>query len=294
MEELIHISLRQTLQFAEGEQPLEVDFQLEKGSFTTLYGPSGAGKTTILRILAGLMIPEQGKIIVQGVPWLETDRRVNVKPQHRSVGLVFQEYALFPNMTVRENLEFALEKGHPASRIEELIDTVELRELQDRKPASLSGGQQQRVALARALVRKPQLLLLDEPLSALDRGMRLKLQEYLLHAHQSYGLTTLLVSHDVSESLKLSDRVLMIEKGRIVKDGPPAAVFAQKEMGGKFQFTGEIIAMEKQDFLYILSILIGKEVVRVVADREEVASFSIGEEVLVASKAFNPVIRKLG
>jgi molybdate transport system ATP-binding protein len=272
---------------------LEIDLKIASGSFVTLYGKSGAGKTTILRMLAGLFTPDRGIIEVNGITWLDTSTGINQPPQKRNVGFVFQDYALFPNMTVKENLLFAGEKGRDQKIVQDLIEINELGDLQHRKPGTLSGGQQQRVALARALVQTPQILMLDEPLSALDNEMRLKLQHYVLEMHREFGLTTVLISHDISEILKMSDIMLVLDQGKITRQGTPAEVLTNKEVSGKFQFTGEVIAMEKQDFIFILSILIGKDLVKVVADESEAKTLNIGDKVLVASKAFNPIIKKL-
>lgn len=291
---MIDLSIQKKLSAPSGAMNLDVQCKIEQGKFVTLYGKSGAGKTSTLRILAGLLKADSGKIIVNKNTWLDSQHKISFTPQQRKVGFVFQDYALFPNMTVKENLQFALQKNQSQKIISELIELTELGELQHRKPKTLSGGQQQRVALARALVQKPELLLLDEPLSALDLEMRNKLQKYLLQVHQEFGLTTILISHDVSEILKLSNEILVIENGKIIQQGTPIEVFSQKKVSGKFQFTGEIIGMEKQDFIYILAILIGKDLVKVVADESEAKSLNIGDTVLVASKAFNPIIKKIG
>jgi molybdate transport system ATP-binding protein len=145
-------------------------------------------------------------------------------PQHRSIGMVFQEYSLFPNMSVRENLEFALEKSQNKNIIDELLGIMELTNLGNKRPGLLSGGQKQRVALARSLVRKPKLLLLDEPLSALNTDLRAKIQDYILMIHEQFSLTTLLVSHDIPEIMKMSKRVLVIENGAVKKDCHPSAL----------------------------------------------------------------------
>src|SRR5882724_2547345 len=160
------------LQTADGKLPLDLSFELNKGSILTIYGNSGAGKTTVLRILAGLTEIGSGHIEVDGEAWRNTDRKINLPARKRSVGLVFQDFALFPHLTIKENLEFALQKREDRRLVEELIELMELQQLQRSRPANLSGGQQQRVALARAIVRKPRLLLLDEPLSSLDDEMR--------------------------------------------------------------------------------------------------------------------------
>jgi molybdate transport system ATP-binding protein len=195
-------------------------------------------------------------------------------------------------MTVRGNLEYARDVVSDALPVNMLLDMVELKELQNRLPDTLSGGQKQRVALARALVRSPKLLLLDEPLSALDQSMRIKLQDDLLHVHREFKITTVIVSHDMAEIFRISDHVLMIEGGRIVMQGRPGEVFAGSTISGKFRFTGELVDIRKNDVVYILTILIGNNLVNVVATEEEIRGLDIGDKVIVASKAFNPIILK--
>lgn len=170
------------------------------------------------------MKPDDGVISIGNETWYNSDSRTNLNTQFRNIGMVFQEYSLFPNMTVRENLSYALTKGQDANIIDELLAIAGLSSLEDKKPTLLSGGQKQRVALTRALVRKPKVLLLDEPLSALDTEMRNKLQEYILRFHKEFGLTTILVSHDYPEIMRMSSRVLVLEGGRIVRDCSPAAL----------------------------------------------------------------------
>ncbi|KAA1246786.1 sulfate/molybdate ABC transporter ATP-binding protein [Aquimarina sp. RZ0] len=290
---MIAIDIHKILYTAHGSMLLSIQLDIEKGQLVTLYGVSGSGKTSILRMLAGLMHVDKGRISVHDKTWLNTNEKVHRSPQQRKVGYVFQDYALFPNMTVRKNLEFALEKGQDRSIIEELINIVELEMLQDRKPEMLSGGQQQRVALARALVRKPELLLLDEPLSALDVNMRSKLQDYIIKVHHQYELTTILVSHDISEIIKMSDKVYCLEGGKIVKQGDPISIFTNNQVSGKFQFTGEIITIKKEDVVYVVTILIGQNVVKVIAQESEILDLKTGDTVIVASKAFNPILLKV-
>ncbi|MEM7103403.1 MAG: ATP-binding cassette domain-containing protein [Bacteroidota bacterium] len=290
---MITFNLNKKLKGSDGDLLLDVNMHIKKGQFVTLYGDSGAGKTSILRMLAGLMIPDKGKIEIDGQVWFDASAKANLKPRFRKAGFVFQNYALFPNMTVRQNLEYALEKGQDNAIIDELIDIIELRDLQDRKPETLSGGQKQRTALARALVRKPEILMLDEPLSALDREMRIKLQDYIIQVHRKYELTTILVSHDISEIFRMTDRVFMLEKGKIAKQGTPEEIFTNRNISGKFQFTGEVVKVEKADIVYILSILIGNNLVKVVVGEEKARELNPGDKVLVASKAFNPIVYKL-
>ena len=242
-------------------------------------------------MLAGLMTPDAGQIIVEDATWLDTRQKINLRPQHRKVGLVFQDYALFPNMTVRENLLFALSKHQDKTFVDELIEIVELQALQDRKPESLSGGQKQRVALARALVQRPKLLLLDEPLSALDIEMRRKLQSYILKVHQEFGLTTILVSHDLSEILKMSDKVIILEEGKIIRQGSPTEVFARQNEKGKFQLTGEVVAIKIDGKTTTLTILIGKDLIEVLA--KETENFQPGDQVLLSTDIFNPTVQKI-
>ena len=199
----IRIDIKKKMLSANGEMNLDINTTLQMGELITLFGPSGAGKTTLLRIMAGLVQPDSGHLEVDGEVWFDSDKKINLPPQQRGIGFMFQDYALFPNMTVEENLAFAQDEKDN-SRITELIDTFGLNEFRKRKPAGLSGGQKQRVALARALARKPNLLLLDEPLSALDASMRTSLQDEIAHAHQLFGATTLLVSHDMNEVFRLS------------------------------------------------------------------------------------------
>jgi molybdate transport system ATP-binding protein len=206
--------------------PLHLNFktQIHDGELVTLYGPTGSGKSSILRMIAGLMKPDAGSVEVDNSIWYHQEKQIFVKPQYRNIGMVFQDYSLFPNMTVRENLEFALLKNQDKKIVGELLEIAELGNLQDKKPAILSGGQKQRVALTRALVRKPGVLLLDEPLSALDSEMRTKLQDYILHFHANFKLKTILVSHDFPEVHKMSSRVLVLEGGNIVRDCEPKSL----------------------------------------------------------------------
>lgn len=290
---MIEISLQKKLDSSGGIMLLDVDIKLNTGQLITLYGKSGAGKTSLFMMLSGLLAPDKGRISIDGEIWIDTDEGLNKKPQKRDVGYVFQEYALFPNMTVRENLEFALKRGESKKVLDHLIEIVDLGELKDRKPATLSGGQKQRVALARALVQRPRILLLDEPLSALDSEMRLKLQQYVLQVHQEFKLTTLLISHDVSEIVRLSDYMVEMDQGKVLRHGLPTEIFTKDRLNSKFQFTGEIIKMVAQDFIVIITVLIGKDLVKVVANDQEAGVLKIGDKVWVASKAFNPVIHKI-
>ncbi|NRB52865.1 MAG: ATP-binding cassette domain-containing protein [Saprospiraceae bacterium] len=277
---MIDFRLEKRLNFAEGGQQLDVEIQLEKGQFVTLYGKSGAGKTSILRMLAGLLRPDAGHIGVQGQQWYDYQKNIFLSPQKRQLGFLFQDYALFPNMSVRENLLFALPKDQPDAIIAELIELMELRELQNRRPNRLSGGQQQRVALARALVQKPPLLLLDEPLSALDQEMRLKLQEYLLEIHQKYGLTTILVSHEPNEILRLSDTVYVIEQGQLVNTCTPQELFSDT-VSQSFSCIGKIISLFEEEGQVKLKLLVQEQIILHRVAKAKARGWAVGQEVEV-------------
>lgn len=290
---MINLNLKKTLRSAGGNMDLDLQMTIEKGQFVTLFGESGAGKTSTLRMLSGLLRPDSGMIEVGGATWFDSRENIDLKPQKRKLGYVFQDYALFPHMSVRQNLEYALRKGQDKTIIGELLQLAELGPLAMRKPETLSGGQKQRVALARALVQRPEILILDEPLSALDLKMRIKLQEYLLQLHTKYKLTTILVSHDIGEIVKLSDTVFELQNGRVIKKGTAADFFGLNRTSAKFSFSGEVLNIHREDVLYVISVLIGNDVIKVVADRTEATTFKTGDQVLVASKAFNPIIQKI-
>jgi molybdate transport system ATP-binding protein len=288
--EMIELRAQQPLHTADGDLLLDVDIRIEAGEFVTLFGPSGAGKTTLLRILAGLLKPAAGRVAAFGDLWFDGEKGIDMPPQQRRVGFVFQDYALFPNMTVRGNLEFALDNKSDRRRVDELLDMTGLVELQHRRPDTLSGGQKQRVALVRALVRRPRLLLLDEPLSALDSETRLRLQDDILQLQRAFGTTTMIVSHDLPEVFKLSSRVLVVEHGRIARDGRPSEVFSDRRVSGKFQFTGIVMDIEPSDTVFAVSVLVGNQIAKVIATRDEIAGLGIGSKVMLLSKAFNPML----
>lgn len=287
---MIFINITKHLESAEG--PINAVFELEitDGEFITLFGPSGAGKTTLLRMIAGLEEPDSGKIEVDGEVWFDSAKKINLPPQKRSIGFVFQDYALFPTMSVRENLLFAAQTSEQRHNVDELIKLVELTALADRLPSTLSGGQKQRVALARALVRHPKILLLDEPLSALDSAMRLKLQDELALIHTRLGVATLLVSHDIAETVKLSNRLAQIESGKIVRTAKPLELFSTHTLSGKLQFVGEILSIQYDAPIYVITLLVGNSVVKTVVSVQEAQSLNIGEKTIISSKAFNPIL----
>ena len=202
----------------------DINCEIEKGEFVTLLGPSGCGKSTLLRCIAGLTEVDGGQILLDG------QDLVPLSPQKRGIGMVFQSYALFPNMTVQQNVAFGLRmqkvgKDETAQRVEEVLRLVELHDYAARYPHQLSGGQCQRVALARSLVTRPRLLLLDEPLSALDARIRKHLREQIRAIQQELGLTTIFVTHDQEEALTMSDRIFLMNAGKIVQSGDAESLY---------------------------------------------------------------------
>lgn len=290
---MIEIDFTKTLDGGAGSFNLELKLAIEAGAFTTIYGASGAGKTSTLRIISGLMTPDHGSLVVNNEVWYDSSKKINKKPQERSIGFVFQDYALFGHMTVLENLIFAKGKKDGTNSIDELLEVIELQQLQHRKPETLSGGQKQRVALARALVQKPKLLLLDEPFAALDNTIRFKLHEYLKRVQERYDLTTILISHEVGEIIKLADKVVCLEQGKISKIGSPDTVFTNQNLSGKFKFPGVVVKVEREEIISVVSVRIHTQVVKVVVQHHEAEALTLGDQVMVVSKAFNPILYKL-
>jgi len=204
---MICINIEKKLKAYSGRQWLKINHEFDDGSITKIYGPSGSGKTTFLKIIAGLLAPEKGVITVDGIFWLDTSAKISLSPQKRLVGFVFQNYALFPNMTVQQHLEYA---SKDAQWIQHLLKIGKLETLSDHKPEHLSGGQQQRLAILRAIAIKPKVLLMDEPFSALDPKMKSALIADLKALFAELKMTVLIVSHSPQELEGLVDGELVI------------------------------------------------------------------------------------
>jgi putative spermidine/putrescine transport system ATP-binding protein len=215
------------------------NLDVEKGEFVSLLGPSGCGKTTVLRMIAGFETPSAGEIVIEG------KNVIDVPTRRREVGMVFQAYALFPNLTVARNVGFGLKiagvaKAEIAARVEEMLRMIGLPDLAGRWPYQLSGGQQQRVALARALAPRPRVLLLDEPLSALDAKIRVSLRNEIRDIQRELGITTLFVTHDQEEALSMSDRVVVMHKGRVEHVGAPHEIYNRPRTRFVANFVGTL------------------------------------------------------
>lgn len=281
---MINLNIKKELHGSNGKMNLDINLSLENQEFVALSGISGSGKTTILRILAGLE-EASGKIVVDNQIWL--DEKISMPIQKRNIGFVFQDYALFPNLNIFDNLLYVKKDKELAKY---LLNVTDLYELKNRHPDSLSGGQKQRVSLCRALMNKPKLLLMDEPLSALDPYMRTKLQNEIRTLHNEFETTTIMVSHDPSETYRLASRVLVLDFGKIINDGLAKDILLKTKGSQKLSFEGELLDIVKLDVINIAIISIASQLVEVVISNEEAKSLEIGQRVSVSTKAFTPNI----
>jgi len=285
---VIHLDIDKKLHGSNGEMSLEIQLDIQEGEFIALSGKSGSGKTTLLRILAGLE-DSSGIIKVSNDFW--QNGKTKISTQKRKIGFVFQDYALFENMSVLENLLYVNNDKELALK---LLEMTEISELKERLPNKLSGGQKQRVSLCRAMMNKPKLLLMDEPLSALDPSMRTKLQSEILKLHKEFKTTTIMVSHDPSEIYRLASRVLVLSQGKIVNDGTPKDVLLKTSGSAKFAFEGELLDIVKVDVINVAIVSIGQQLVEVVVSDSELENLKIGDVISVSTKAFSPIIKSLG
>lgn len=250
----LDVELRNVFKFFNQEPAVNgIDLDVRQGEFFSILGPSGCGKTTTLRLIAGFEIADAGKVLIQG------QSMTNVPPYRRPVNTVFQSYALFNHLNVWDNIAFGLRlkkirKSQIEARVEEALKLVKMESLRSRFPNQLSGGQQQRVALARALVNRPTVVLLDEPLGALDLKLRKEMQVELSNLHKDLGLTFVMVTHDQEEALSLSDRIAVMNQGKIEQVGTPSQIyerpctsFVADFIGDTNLFSGEIVAVDSSN-----------------------------------------------
>jgi molybdate transport system ATP-binding protein len=287
--------LRVEAQTRLGELTLDVALEVEPGSCLALAGPSGAGKTSVLRIAAGLHRPRHGRVTCDGATWLDTERGVDVPPERRGCGYVFQEYALFGHLRAWQNVAFGMHGGSSGQRREralELLARFGLSDRADARPRTLSGGARQRVALARALAVQPRVLLLDEPLSALDARTRAGAARELGHVLREAGVPALLVTHDFTEAALLGDRVAVIDAGRVVQEGPAAELAAAPASAFVADFTGAVVltgtARRGVDGLTHVALDGGGEVVSVEAAEGPVAVSVFPWEIAILPPGTDP------
>jgi len=281
---MIDIDINKKLHGANGDMDLNVNLKIKQGDFIALAGQSGSGKTTLLRILAGLE-DAKGTIKVGDEVWLKGEKCL--ASQKRKIGFVFQDYALFTNMSVLDNLLYVQKDKELADK---LLKMTELNELKDRLPNTLSGGQKQRVSLCRAMMNRPKLLLMDEPLSALDPSMRTKLQNEILTLHKEFETTTIVVSHDPSEIYRLANRVVILNLGKIINDGNSRDVLLKTKESTKFAFEGELLDIIRVDVINIAIISIGQQLIEVVISDYEINYLKLGQSVNVSTKACSPIL----
>lgn len=244
MTKVIDVELRNIMKkFQNNVVVQDFNLQVEQGEFISFLGPSGCGKTTTLNMIAGFLDPDGGDLLIKG-------KRMNgVPPYKRELGMVFQTYSLFPHMTVAENIAYGLKlrkvgKSEMQERVQRVLNLVKLPNVADRYPKQLSGGQRQRIAIARALVIEPSLLLLDEPLSNLDAKLREELRDELKRLHHEIGVTTIFVTHDQEEALSLSDRIVVLNHGRVEQIGTPLEIYNQPASEFVHTFIGKTNRME--------------------------------------------------
>lgn len=240
-------------------------------AINAIYGPSGGGKTSLLRIISGLDKIDSGKIKANDECWVCTEENIFLPLAERNIAYVFQDYALFPNMTVLQNLEF-VKKEINQNLLKDVIETLEINDLLKSKPNELSGGQQQRVALARALVQEPELLLLDEPFTALHEELRNKLQGYLLTLQKRYRFTVIMVSHNLQEVLTLAEHVCMLDKGEVVGQGHPSLLLT-------CSLENTLKAKVLNKHAYCLNVLVGTQLIKVSKEQVVTENYEEGDVV---------------
>ncbi len=274
---------------------LDVSFDIPRGKITALFGPSGAGKSSVLRLISGLEIAEQGVISNGNETWFDREKGIHLNPQQRSVGFVFQDYALFPHMTVQKNVAYGIKEKWRREEIKDLIAIAGLSGYERYYPAQLSGGQKQRVALIRAIARKPDILLLDEPFSALDWQTRVQLQEDVKNIIKQFNVTTLYVTHEVTEVYKLANNVIVLESGKEVKRGTPEEVFLGKRLSTRVQITGKVVGIEHDSIMASVTIIHADQFFKTLIDTEELKSLnlSIGDDVIVGVKSSDVILFKI-
>lgn len=276
---MIRITLLKKLKGQSQPIYLDVNKSITPGEIVALYGDSGAGKTSILRMIAGLMQAESGKVEVLGDCWFDKSIGKSIKLQDRKVGFVFQDFALFPNMTVKENLAFACANKNSSDRIPEMLDLIEMKELQDTYPKNLSGGQKQRVALVRTLLSDYKLLLLDEPFSSLDDKIKDKLIQYIVKDCKENNITVLIASHNLADIFAMSDKVWLLEEGKICKTGTPYEVFATNSgNGNNLEQIGIVVSIKEGKIVVLAN---GKTIE--IANNNKV---KVGQKVLLSSTDF--------
>ncbi len=249
------------------------------GQFVTIFGKSGVGKTTFLRILAGLEKPSSGSIHFQSDLWFHAEKGIDLKAHKRNIKMVFQQNTLFPNMTVRQNLEFAKSDRTDFNYKNEIVSGLDIEAFMDFYPHQLSGGQAQRVAIGQMLIGKPNCVLLDEPLTSLDQSIRIQIQEFLKATQRKYKMTVILVSHDVEETIKLSDQVLILENGAFKAQGSPFEIFGNVG-GSKSSVVGKVVRVTENSSKFItVFLLVGHQIIEQEHPISDLDQYKLGSSI---------------
>jgi len=278
---MINIDIKKELHGSNGDFELDVNLEIKQGEFLALIGKSGSGKTTLLRILAGLE-KSSGVISVNNQIWQDDNNFLKV--QNRNIGFVFQDFALFENMSVEQNLLYVNKDKDLANK---LLEITELSKLKNRMPNSLSGGQKQRVSLCRSLMNKPKILLMDEPLSALDSNMRNKLQNEILALHKEFNLTTIMVSHDLNETYRLANYIVELNEGKIISKGTKKEILLENNSSKNFLLEGEILDIIKKEDKFIAILSVGNKLVEVFIDEEKSEILNVGDKLNIDTRSFS-------
>lgn len=286
---MLHFDLQKKLGSGDHARTLTLAAELKPGEVLALSGPSGVGKTTLLRCLAGLDVPDHGHIRFSDQIWYDTANKRQLPTAQRRIGFVFQDYALFPHLTVRQQLRYA-QRNANANNIDRWLDLLELTELADRRPGQLSGGQRQRLALARAFVGEPQLLLLDEPLSALDAGLRQDIQQRLATALAAQATTTILVSHDAGEIIRLAHRMIQLSPDAAPRIGTPTELLLGNLTPGRCTVHATVLALLTGDVMTTAVLGIGHDRITTLISHAEAVQLIIGQAVRVELNGTSAIV----
>ncbi len=274
---------------------LDVSFQIPQGKVTALFGPSGVGKSSTLRMISGLEKADEGAVSYGEEVWFDKAQGIHLPPQRRPIGFVFQDFALFPHLTVEKNVAYGIKEKKRLKDIKDFIALVGLSGYERHYPCQLSGGQKQRVALIRALARRPELLLLDEPLSALDWETRRQLQDDLKRIIREFYVTTIFVTHDVTEVYKLADYVIVLDLGRVIKQGTPEEIFLGKKLSTRIQIAGKVVHIETDSIMAAVTVMHEDQYFKTLIDSEDVCQMNlkIGDDVVIGAKSSDVILFKV-
>jgi molybdate transport system ATP-binding protein len=290
----IHLRVKKRLRSAQGAMSLELELRVEPHERVAIFGPSGSGKSSVLRMVAGLMAPDEGRIEVDGEVWFDSAAKIDLPPHRRRPGMVFQDYALFPHRTALQNILDGVPPGRGGQAVARgYLERFELSGVADHLPRKLSGGQSQRVALARTLASGPRALLLDEPLSALDTSMRGRMLEEIARHLDEANRPTILVSHDMGEVWRLARRVVRLEEGAVTGTGTPDTVFAGGHATPRLRIPATILSLTASEGFVVVTASAGGEIVRAVVSVSEALAMKPGQPVLLAAKAFETMVLPL-